>query len=540
MSGRLGRLTAWGAAPALLALGVLTGSPTADAAVAPPTEMRFACVARATGMLSYAPSAAACARRGAVAVAFHPGAVQACVRANGRVRRIAAAGQCRQGEQRLRLPQNARTYFCAEPSNGGMLRRVGQPTRCAPVRQRAVFVVNHAPTSVSLANAGVAENQPAGALVGRLAGTDPDAGARLTYSLVGGDATAFRITGNALETAGPFDFEARSGYSVVVRATDQWGLSVERTLAVAVTDVNEAPTDVSVAPASVAENQAAGATVGTLGATDPDRGDSLAFSLVPGTSDNGYFRIEGSNLVTNTTFDFEDKDSFGVHIRATDRGGLGFQRVLMVRVSDVVEAPPVLPVPSVPSVSIGDVSLTEGNIGTGTALFTVSLSPASAQPVTVAFATADGSATTAGSDYQAASGTLSFAPGETSKTIGVLVNGDTVIEPNETFTVTLSNAVGASIADGQATGTITNDDANAAPVAADDNYTVAEDGVLTVAAPGVLANDTDADGDTLTAQLVSGPADGTLALNADGSFTYTPAADANGPDSFTYRADRRL
>ena len=275
-----------------------------------------------------------------------------------------------------------------------MLRRVGQPTRCAPVRQRAVFVVNHAPTSVSLANAGVAENQPAGALVGRLAGTDPDAGARLTYSLVGGDATAFRITGNALETAGPFDFEARSGYSVVVRATDQWGLSVERTLAVAVTDVNEAPTDVSVAPASVAENLPSGATVGALAATDPDRGDSLAFSLVPGTSDNGYFRIEGSNLVTNTTYDFEDKDSFGVHIRATDRGGLSFQRVLMVRVSDVPEAPPV---PPVPSLSIGDVSLTEGNVGVTTALFTVSLSLASAQPVTVAFATADGTATTAGS-----------------------------------------------------------------------------------------------------------------------------------------------
>ena len=210
-------------------------------------------------------------------------------------------------------------------------------------------------------------------------------------------------------------------------------------------------------------------------------------------------------LLTNTTFDFEDKDSFGVHIRATDRGGLSFQRVLMVRVTDVAEAPRVPPVPSVPSVSIGDVSLTEGNIGTGTALFTVSLSPTSAQQVTVAFATADGSATTSGSDYQAASGTLSFAPGETSKTIGVLVNGDTVIEPNETFTVSLSSAVGASIGDGQATGTITNDDANAAPVAADDAYTVAEDAVLTVAAPGVLGNDTDADGDPLTAQLVYRP-----------------------------------
>ena len=63
-----------------------------------------------------------------------------------------------------------------------------------------------------------------------------------------------------------------------------------------------------------------------------------------------------------------------------------------------------------------------------------------------------------------------------------------------------------------------------------------EDTPLTVAAPGVLGNDTDVDGDALTAVLVSGPANGTLTLNADGSFTYTPDANFNGTDSFTYKA----
>ncbi len=76
----------------------------------------------------------------------------------------------------------------------------------------------------------------------------------------------------------------------------------------------------------------------------------------------------------------------------------------------------------------------------------------------------------------------------------------------------------------------------AAPVAEDDAYTVAEDSVLTTPTPGVLANDTDADLDPLTASKVTDPAHGTLTLNANGSFTYTPAADYNGPDSFTYRA----
>lgn len=77
-----------------------------------------------------------------------------------------------------------------------------------------------------------------------------------------------------------------------------------------------------------------------------------------------------------------------------------------------------------------------------------------------------------------------------------------------------------------------------APTASGDAYTVAEDGLLTVdAEAGILANDSDPDGDALTAQLTSSPSGGTLVLNADGSFTYTPNADFFGTDSFTYVVD---
>src|SRR5262249_14556356 len=78
--------------------------------------------------------------------------------------------------------------------------------------------------------------------------------------------------------------------------------------------------------------------------------------------------------------------------------------------------------------------------------------------VTVSWATADGTAT-AGSDYTAAGGTLTFGPGETTKTILVGVLGDTTDEPNEAFTVNLSNPANATITDGQGVGTITDDDA---------------------------------------------------------------------------------
>jgi VCBS repeat-containing protein len=84
-----------------------------------------------------------------------------------------------------------------------------------------------------------------------------------------------------------------------------------------------------------------------------------------------------------------------------------------------------------------------------------------------------------------------------------------------------------------ATVSITVTPVNDAPVAVDDEYTVAEKDTLTIAAPGVLANDVDVDGDALTAILVDDVSDGTLTLNADGSFTYTPDEYFNGTDSFT-------
>src|SRR5207249_4149693 len=84
---------------------------------------------------------------------------------------------------------------------------------------------------------------------------------------------------------------------------------------------------------------------------------------------------------------------------------------------------------------------------------------------------------------------------------------------------------------------VVNKGVNDPPVPANDTYTTNEDATLTVAAPGVLGNDVDVDSATITAVLVANPTHGTLGLNADGSFTYTPAANYSGPDSFTYKAN---
>src|SRR5258706_9097058 len=93
----------------------------------------------------------------------------------------------------------------------------------------------------------------------------------------------------------------------------------------------------------------------------------------------------------------------------------------------------------------------------------------------------------------------------------------------------------ASAQSSVATVTLEVNSLNDTPVAVNDEFTTDEDTALSVnAASGLLGNDTDADGDSLTASLVDGPAHGTLTLHPDGSFQYTPDANFNGVDGFSY------
>jgi len=142
---------------------------------------------------------------------------------------------------------------------------------------------------------------------------------------------------------------------------------------------------------------------------------------------------------------------------------------------------------------------------------------------------ADGDALTAVREAGPASGTLVFD-----------ANGSFVYTPTLNFNgvVTFTYHANDGTADSNtATVTITVTPVNDAPVAVDDGYSTPEDTPLTVAVPGVLVNDSDADGDALTAAQEAGPASGTLAFNADGSFVYTPTLDFNGVVTFTYHAN---
>ena len=115
------------------------------------------------------------------------------------------------------------------------------------------------------------------------------------------------------------------------------------------------------------------------------------------------------------------------------------------------------------SLTITDTHVSEGNRGSTDAVFTVTLNPASTQQVTVDYATSDGTAE-AGFDYIAANGTLTIDAGATLDTITVGIIGDTAVEQNETFTVTLEQPIGALIERAKATGTVANDDVPFGPI----------------------------------------------------------------------------
>ena len=114
-----------------------------------------------------------------------------------------------------------------------------------------------------------------------------------------------------------------------------------------------------------------------------------------------------------------------------------------------------------PNVVINDVTVTEGDAGSSNATFTLTLSVASGKTITVDAVTADGTATEP-SDYANTSSTVTFAPGQMTRTLVVPVNADTIDEFDETFVVNLSSPSNVTIADAQGVGTITDDDPLAA------------------------------------------------------------------------------
>ena len=198
-------------------------------------------------------------------------------------------------------------------------------------------------------------------------------------------------------------------------------------------------------------------SLGTVSATDPENA-TVTYSIAGG-NESGSFEIEeasGELFYKGSGEDYEsDATSYDLTVRASD-GQLTTDITVTINVTDVAETP---------TIRVADAETTEGD--DTEMLFRVTLASASSGTVTVNYATADGTAV-AGEDYTATSGTLTFAPGETEKTVAVTIVDDTVEDSEETFRLVLSDPSGATLADSEAVGTILNTETTVSEAAGED------------------------------------------------------------------------
>jgi Tfp pilus assembly protein FimT len=369
----------------------------------------------------------------------------------------------------------------------------------------------------------VAENAGVGSAVAITAfASDPDGSDTVTYSLDVDAGGRFAIDTNSglITVAGAFDFESASSHNVTVRATSSDGSNTTRVFAINVTDVNEAPTAITPTSFAVGENTdtTGGYSLGRLSTIDPDSPESFTYSIVGG-ADAAKFSFGGAGLdelvMDDGMLDFEAQTSYAVLVRVTDSGGLWFQVPLTINVADANDTAPVIP--SGQSFSVSE------DAANGTLLGAVVATDAD----TI------GSLQNWSIDGGNDAGIFQIDPG--TGQISVADNANLNYSSTTTYTLSIKVSDGVNWSALQDV-TVAVNDVNYSPVAVDDNYSVNADGQLLVPASGVLANDTDRDGDPVTADLVGGPAHGSLDLRADGSFAYAPVAGFFGQDQFTYKA----
>jgi VCBS repeat-containing protein len=395
-----------------------------------------------------------------------------------------------------------------------------------------------APADANAAANSVAEDAAAGTAVGITAfAADADATTNtITYSLDDDAGGLFAIDAGSgvVRVAGALDAEAAVSHGIVVRALSADGSFATQAFTIAVTDVNDWPvgpvTDVDVAPELVDENLAPGAAVGyTAFAVDPDlTSNTVSYSLLDDAG--GRFAIDAVSGVVTTAgaLDFEAAASHTIIVRAASIDGSSGTALVTIAVGDVNEAPAAsnqtftVPENSSPGTPVGSLTATDPDAGDVLSYAIVAGDPSGAFAIDAA-----------GLITVANSAALDF---ETTPvfTLDVLVTDAGGLTASATVTVNLS-------------------DANDPPIAVDDAAATGEDAPVNVnPAAGVLANDSDLEGGTLTVTAVEGSAadvgntivlasGALLRLNANGSFDYDPngafdwlAAGDTGFDFFTY------
>jgi Ca2+-binding RTX toxin-like protein len=209
--------------------------------------------------------------------------------------------------------------------------------------------LNQPPTAVVLTNvtASLAENTSTASRikVADIAITDDALGSN-TISLFGTDAAAFELNGTTLflKAGSSLNFETKTAYAVTVSVSDTTivgSIPVSTGYSLAVTDVNEAPTSLVLSATAFNENIAAGSLVASLSSTDPDQlPQSFTYALVAGAgdTDNLAFNVTGNELHITSSPDYEFKPIYSIRLKATDQGGLSFERNVQLAVNDLPDS----------------------------------------------------------------------------------------------------------------------------------------------------------------------------------------------------------
>ncbi|RMF88168.1 MAG: hypothetical protein D6739_00520, partial [Nitrospirae bacterium] len=369
----------------------------------------------------------------------------------------------------------------------------------APDTVKVTARVNHAPAITSTA--------PTAATVGSpytypVAASDPDPGDTLTFALDTAPAGMAIDPGSGRITWTP---AAAGAFAVVVRVTDAGGLSATQAFTIQVARPNTPPKLQPIGDRTIDLGQGLHMRVF---AVDPDPGEVLRYSLAVAPAGMQIDPATGAIQWTPTAPGrFAAAVQVADHAGATDLAGfhVTVARILPPAGGGAANRPPQV-------AAIADRTLVVGE----TLRLAVQASDPDGDPLT--YGLANGPAGMA----VAADGTLQWtAAGPGPHDVAVEVSDPAGLTATTSFTVTVTEP-------------------NRPPVATDDLYTARTGQTLTVAAPGVLANDTDPDGDPLTATVVRGPTNGVLNFNPDGSFDYTPLSPHSGPEVVEVRLFRNL
>lgn len=233
-------------------------------------------------------------------------------------------------------------------SGDGRVLSVGAPYTDGPADNAgevsAYSLTERIPTEFSLSTHEILENQAPSTLVGRFLDDIPDFAATGIYHLVTGDGDTdnddFEVIEDQLFAKSSFDFESKKDYSIRVRFDANSGATLEKSLAIKVTNQNEIPDGISIDNLIVNENSSEGTVLANIIVSDPDEGDTYTLSLSDDIDSEAYFLdIVDGQLIVNEKTNFELRSRYRFLVVATDAGGLSLRKFFVISVVDENEAP---------------------------------------------------------------------------------------------------------------------------------------------------------------------------------------------------------